>query len=100
MKFRVIALMMEAERTSETSVNFNVTTRLYTPEDSKLHTRCREYLKSRTILINVSQMFKLFTRLSNATPPSCPAHDAACSGPIIPLQKMNSVLSLEDGLLR
>jgi hypothetical protein len=30
------ALMMEAVRTSETSVNFNVTTRRYIPEDSKL----------------------------------------------------------------
>jgi hypothetical protein len=29
--------MMEAVRTSETSVNFNVTTRHYIPEDSKLH---------------------------------------------------------------
>jgi hypothetical protein len=27
---------MEAVRTSETSVNFNVTTRRYVPEDSKL----------------------------------------------------------------
>jgi hypothetical protein len=31
-----IALMMEAVCTSETSVNFNVTTRLYIPKDSKL----------------------------------------------------------------
>jgi hypothetical protein len=30
----IIALMMEAVRTSETSVNFNVTTRRYIPEDS------------------------------------------------------------------
>jgi hypothetical protein len=46
MKFRVlrdvaprdeIALIMEAVRTSETSVNFNVTTRHYIPEDSKLN---------------------------------------------------------------
>jgi hypothetical protein len=35
-------------RTSETSVNFNVTTLRYVPEDSKLHTRCRENLKSQT----------------------------------------------------
>jgi hypothetical protein len=42
----MIALMMEAVRTSETSVNFNVTTRLYIPEDPKLHTRRRENLKS------------------------------------------------------
>jgi hypothetical protein len=39
-------LMMEAVRTSETSVNFNVTTRRYIPEDSKLHTRRCENLKS------------------------------------------------------
>jgi hypothetical protein len=33
----IIAVMMEAARTSETSVNFNVATRHYIPEDSKLH---------------------------------------------------------------
>jgi len=38
--------MMEAVRTSETSANFNLTTRRYIPEDSKLHTRRRENLKS------------------------------------------------------
>jgi hypothetical protein len=38
--------MMEAVRTSETSVNINVTTRRYIPEDCKLHTRRRENLKS------------------------------------------------------
>jgi hypothetical protein len=37
---------MEAVRTSETSVNLNVNTRRYIPEDSKLHTRRRENLKS------------------------------------------------------
>jgi hypothetical protein len=42
----IIALMMHAVRTSETSVNFNVTTRRYISEDSKLHTRRRENLKS------------------------------------------------------
>jgi hypothetical protein len=31
-----IALMMEAERTSETSVHFNLTTWRYIPEESKL----------------------------------------------------------------
>jgi hypothetical protein len=41
-----IALMMEAVRISETTVTFNVTTRRYIPEDSKLHTRRRENLKS------------------------------------------------------
>jgi hypothetical protein len=37
---------MEAVRSSETSVNFNVSTRRYIPQDSKLHTRRRENLKS------------------------------------------------------
>jgi hypothetical protein len=41
--------MMEAVRISETSVNFNVTTRRYIAEDSKLHIRHRENLKSHTI---------------------------------------------------
>jgi hypothetical protein len=40
---------MEAVRTSETSVNFNVTTRRYIPEDSKLHTSRRESLKCHII---------------------------------------------------
>jgi hypothetical protein len=38
----VIALMMEAVRTSETSVNLNVSTLRYIPEDSELHTCRRE----------------------------------------------------------
>jgi hypothetical protein len=33
----IIALMMEAVCTSETSVNINFTTRQYIPDDSKLH---------------------------------------------------------------
>jgi hypothetical protein len=33
----IITQMMEAVHTSETSVNFNVTTWCYIPEDSKLH---------------------------------------------------------------
>jgi hypothetical protein len=37
---------MEAVRTSETFLHFNVTTRRYIPEDSKLHTLRRENLKS------------------------------------------------------
>jgi hypothetical protein len=36
---------MEAVRTSETSVNFNVITRPYNPEDSKFYTRRHENLK-------------------------------------------------------
>jgi hypothetical protein len=42
----IIALMMEAARTSETLVNFYQTTRRYNPEDSHLHTCRRENLKS------------------------------------------------------
>jgi hypothetical protein len=41
-----IALMMEAESTSKTSVNFYQATRRNIPEDSHLHTRRRENLKS------------------------------------------------------
>jgi hypothetical protein len=39
-------LIMEAVRTFETSVNFNVTTRRYIPEDYESHTRRRENFKS------------------------------------------------------
>jgi hypothetical protein len=38
--------MMEAVRTSEASVYSNETIWSYIAEDSKLHTRCRENLKS------------------------------------------------------
>jgi hypothetical protein len=41
-----IALMMQAARTSETSVNVYQTKRRYNPEDSRLHTRRRENQKS------------------------------------------------------
>jgi hypothetical protein len=37
--------MMQAVRTSETSVNFNVARRGYIPDDSKLHTLRRENLR-------------------------------------------------------
>jgi hypothetical protein len=42
----LIALMMEAARTSETSVDIQLRTRQYIPEDSELHTRRCESLKS------------------------------------------------------
>jgi hypothetical protein len=42
----LIALMMEAARTSETLVNFYQTTRRYNPENSHLRTHRRENLKS------------------------------------------------------
>jgi hypothetical protein len=45
----MIALMMEASRTSETSVNFYQTTRHNIPEDSHLHTRRHADLKSQTL---------------------------------------------------
>jgi hypothetical protein len=47
----LITLMMEAARTSETSVDIQLRTRQYIPEDSELHTRCRENLKSHSILV-------------------------------------------------
>jgi hypothetical protein len=42
----LIALMMEAARTSETLVNFYHTTQRYNPEDSHLRTHRCENLKS------------------------------------------------------
>jgi len=47
----IIALMMEAARTSETSVDIQLRTRQYIPEDSELHTRRRENLKSHVSLV-------------------------------------------------
>jgi hypothetical protein len=43
---RTTQLLMEAVSTSETSVNLYETTRRDIPEDSHLHTRRRENLKS------------------------------------------------------
>jgi hypothetical protein len=48
--------MMEAVQTSETSDNFNVTTRRYIPEDSKIHTRRRENLKFHTKVIRLTNL--------------------------------------------
>jgi hypothetical protein len=41
--------MMEAAHTSETSVDIQLRTRQYIPEDSELHTRRRENLKTRFV---------------------------------------------------
>jgi hypothetical protein len=41
----LIALMMEAAHTCESSVNCYQTTQCYNPEDSHLHFRCHENLK-------------------------------------------------------
>jgi hypothetical protein len=46
----LIALMMEAARTSETSVDNQLRTRQYIPEDSELHTRRRENFKSQIFI--------------------------------------------------
>jgi hypothetical protein len=43
--------MMEAASTSETSVDIQLITRQYIPEDSELHTRRRENLKSHIIVV-------------------------------------------------
>jgi hypothetical protein len=51
----LVALMMEAASTSKTSVNFYQTTRRNTPEDSHLHTRRLENLKSHNIEINTTE---------------------------------------------
>jgi hypothetical protein len=45
----LIALMMDAASTSETSVNFYKTTRHNIPEDSHLHTHRRENLNSHQV---------------------------------------------------
>jgi hypothetical protein len=47
----MIALMMEAVSTSETSVNFNQTTQRNNPEDDDFHTRRRKNLKSHLVRI-------------------------------------------------
>jgi hypothetical protein len=44
--FPLIALMMEAVQTSETSINSYQTTRRYNPEDGHLGIHSRENLKS------------------------------------------------------
>jgi hypothetical protein len=46
---------MEAVRTSEPSVHFNVTTRRYTPEDSKLHAGLHKNLKSHIFSISSTE---------------------------------------------
>jgi hypothetical protein len=56
----IIRAMMEAVHISETSVNFNVITLRYIPEDSTLHTRRRENLKSH---ITSQLTIKLTTKL-------------------------------------
>jgi hypothetical protein len=55
---------MEAVRTSESSVHFNVTTRRYILEDSNLHTRRRENLKSHNNRRVQRKLFKCYRHVS------------------------------------
>jgi hypothetical protein len=76
-----ITLMMEAVRTSEKSVNFNVTTRHYISGDSKLPTHHCENLKSHSKQNSVStscvqtvlnlENVPVYTPLSLGSPSPC-----------------------------
>jgi hypothetical protein len=57
MKLRA-TLMMEAARTSETSVDIQLRTRQYIPEDSEIQTRRRENLESHKIFTFSFQLLK------------------------------------------
>jgi hypothetical protein len=46
----IITLMMEAAHTYEMSVDIDLTTWQYIPEDSELHTHRRENLKSHNVV--------------------------------------------------
>jgi hypothetical protein len=59
-----IALMTEAARSSETSVNFYQTTRRYNPEDSHLRTHRRENLKSYEISLVYNVLKFVFSKRS------------------------------------
>jgi hypothetical protein len=68
----MIALMMEAANTSETSVNFYQTFRRNNPEDSHLNNRCRENLKSHLVKFILTKMsgFCNECRLSRGSAPT------------------------------
>jgi hypothetical protein len=51
---------MELVRTTETTVNFTVTTRRYIPEDCKLHTRRRENLRSHNVICVYTALLFVF----------------------------------------
>jgi hypothetical protein len=51
------ASTIRAARTSETSVDIDLTTQQYIPEDSQLHTRFRESVKSHTVREDVCSSF-------------------------------------------
>jgi hypothetical protein len=64
---KLIALMIEAARTSEMLVNFYQTTRRYNPQDSHLRTHSRENLKSYLIYVAVGVMWSDTWKLIYAT---------------------------------
>jgi hypothetical protein len=58
-------MMMEAARTSEMSVDIQLRTWQYIPEDSELHTRHRENLKShKQILFLYTVYFHVITEVN------------------------------------
>jgi hypothetical protein len=55
---RVVASMMEAVRTSETSVYFSETTQRYIPESCYIHTRRCENLESHSLNMSENRMLR------------------------------------------
>jgi hypothetical protein len=64
----IITLMMEEVISSESSVNMYQTIRCNIPEDSHLHTRRRENLKSHKNMISNNNSKKVKVKLSHYTP--------------------------------
>jgi hypothetical protein len=56
----MLALMMEAASTFETSVSFDQTIRRNIPEESRLHTRRRKNLKSHQVFMSSSEINAVF----------------------------------------
>jgi hypothetical protein len=79
----IIALMMEAVCTSETLVNFNMTTRRYIPEDSNVHTR--RCVKSHDFF---SSLF-VHTSFKVQPIPIRPERDADHSPHLVPRSRMS-----------
>jgi hypothetical protein len=59
-----IALIMETASISETSVNFYQTTQRNNPEDSDLHIRRRENLKSQLCVTFIQVELQVYTSVS------------------------------------
>jgi hypothetical protein len=61
----LVALIIEAARTSEKSVDIELTTPQYVSEDPELHVRCRENLKSQIFYThNLMYICILFLNMS------------------------------------